>query len=235
MPSLPEVGSVPRARCKLLVFAVGDIHGMAQKLESLVERCRAYAVGRAHRFIFLGDYVDRGSNSRGVIELLMGLQGDMNPPILIKGNHEQMLLNAVASPEAELGWNLNGGASTLKSYGIANAFEMPDDHLRWFRSLTLMFDDGLRLYVHAGIYPSRALTRQKPEHLLWIREPFLSSKREFGRLIVHGHTPTETMTPDLRVNRLNIDTGAVYGGPLTAAVFTESEREPVCFIESSAG
>ena len=205
---------------------------MFHRLISLVERCRQYAAGRAHRFIFLGDYVDRGSDSRGVVEMLMDLKGEPIQPIMIKGNHEQMLLDAVAVPEAELAWNLNGGACTLKSYGVANAFEIPDDHLRWFRSLTLMFDDGLRLYVHAGINPSRAIGKQKPEHLLWIREPFLSSKRDFGRLVVHGHTPTETMAPELRFNRLNIDTGAVYGGPLTAAVFSDSQRGPLGFIES---
>ena len=216
----------------MLHFAIGDIHGSYKKLARLIERCRAYASGRPYRFIFLGDYVDRGNASRRVVDMLIGMQTDQVPPVFLKGNHEQMLLDAVGSPEAELTWFANGGAATLESYGVANAFELPEVHLTWFRQLILRFDDGQRLYVHAGVDPSRTLEKQQSNRLLWIREPFLSSELDFGRLIVHGHTPTKSQRPDLRSNRLNIDTGAVYGGPLTAAVFNSNERMPLDFVTS---
>lgn len=95
-----------------------------------------------------------------------------------------------------------------------------------------MHDDGLRLFVHAGIDPERPLAEQDDDALLWIREPFLSSTRDHGRLIVHGHCPIFSGVPDLRANRLNIDTAAVYGGPLTAAIFSEDQAMPIEFIQA---
>lgn len=215
-----------------LTFAIGDIHGMHEKLTTLLARCKAFGDGRPHRLVFLGDYIDRGNSSKEVIEIIMGLRGDEPPPILLRGNHEQMLIDAAASPEAELTWHMNGGADTLNSYGVANAFDIPSAHLEFLRSLPCSYDDGLRFFVHAGVDPSVSLTRQKAKHLLWAREPFLSSKRDFGRLVVHGHTPTSTGAPELLSNRLNVDTGAVYGRCLTAAVFNDCERMPVAFLHS---
>lgn len=219
----------------VLHFAIGDIHGSHRKLTSLVARCRDFASGHPHRFIFLGDYVDRGEASCQVVDTLIGMQTDRTPPVLLKGNHEQMLLDATGSAEAALTWFANGGAATLESYGVTNAFELPQSHIAWFRHLLLRFDDGQRLYVHAGVDPSRPLEKQKPKHLLWMREPFLSSEVDFGRLVVHGHSPTENQQPDLRSNRLNIDTGAVYGGPLTAAVFDSEQKMPIDFLASDIG
>jgi serine/threonine protein phosphatase 1 len=112
---------------------------------------------------------------------------------------------------------------------------MPPGHIDWIAARPLSFDDGRRLFVHAGINPSAPLDRQVEPDLLWIREPFLSSRRDYGRLIVHGHTPLTTGVPDLRVNRLNIDTAAVFGGPLTAAVFDDQRTEPIGFLTDERG
>jgi serine/threonine protein phosphatase 1 len=97
--------------------------------------------------------------------------------------------------------------------------------------LRLSYDDGWRLFVHAGVDPEKPLDDQLDADLLWIREPVLSDARNYGRLIVHGHTPTKSAKPDLRTNRLNLDTGAGYGGALTAAVFTDGETNPVRFLQ----
>jgi serine/threonine protein phosphatase 1 len=101
------------------------------------------------------------------------------------------------------------------------------------RSLPVGYDDGRRLFVHAGIDPERPLADQDRSDLIWIREPFLSAIGDYGRLVVHGHTPLESDRPDVRSNRVNIDTGAVFGGPLTAAVFAEGEVKPVAFLQAA--
>ena len=99
------------------------------------------------------------------------------------------------------------------------------------RSLPLRYDDGRRFFVHAGIDPEKPLDAQSDHDLIWIREPFLSDRRDHGRLIVHGHTPQSAGMPDLRSNRLNLDTGAVFGGPLTAAAFAAARRDPIGFLQ----
>ena len=114
--------------------------------------------------------------------------------------------------------------------GIEHPSELPPQHFDWIAALPLAFDDGRRTFVHAGVDPARPLDRQSEHDLVWIREPFLSSARDYGRLIVHGHTPLTSGFPDVRPNRLNIDTAAVYGGPLTAAVFTDDATGPVAFL-----
>jgi serine/threonine protein phosphatase 1 len=100
------------------------------------------------------------------------------------------------------------------------------------RSLRLSYDDGRRFFVHAGIDPERPLDAQDDFDLVWIREPFLSDGRDYGRLVVHGHTPLPDGTPDLRSNRLNLDTGAGFGGPLTAAVFSDDSTPPIGFLQA---
>jgi serine/threonine protein phosphatase 1 len=222
---------IPTSRSSdLVTFAIGDIHGCLDKLLSLLERCENYASGRPRRFVFLGDYVDRGPDSRGVITTLRQRQESRNDEtICLRGNHEALLLAAVREGE-ELLWLVNGGGTTLASYGITEPGALPADDLLWIQELALSFDDGQRFYVHAGVNPMFPLDQQSEQDQVWIREPFLSSDREFGRLIVHGHTPLAEGRPDLRRNRLNIDTAAVLGGPLTAAVFTGERTEPVAFL-----
>ena len=153
--------------------------------------------------------------------------------ICLLGNHEALALSAIDDELNAENWIWNGGDMTLRSYDASSVGELPAQHVAWFRSLRLSFDDGLRFYVHAGVNPARPLDQQDKHDLLWIREPFLSSQHDYGRLVVHGHTPTATGMPDLRRNRLNIDTGVAYGGPLTAAVFVGERTNPITFIQAT--
>jgi len=217
-----------------LIYAVGDIHGSLDKLESLIGRCGAHAGGRPMTFVFLGDYIDRGLDAAGVIRLLINLQREMGERCIpLMGNHEAMALDVIDGISPADYWLPQGGAETLRSYGVTRAGELPREHLEWLRGLRLTYDDGRRFYVHAGIDPSRPLDAQDNEDLIWMREPFLSHVGDYGRLIVHGHTPVMDGIPDLRRNRLNLDTGAVFGGPLSAAVFDQTQTEPIDFLQDA--
>jgi serine/threonine protein phosphatase 1 len=215
-----------------LTFAIGDVHGCLAKLRRLLKACEAHAQGRPARYVFLGDYIDRGPRSRGVIELLMGLQARRPDTVIcLRGNHEQMAIMAHESDRAMPMWLNNNGASTQRSYWRTGG-RIPDVHLDWLRSLPLSHDDGLRFFVHAGVDLAVPLDRQSEAVMLWMREPFLTLSEHVscGRFIVHGHTPVMTGGPEVSRNRVNLDTGAVIGGPLTAGVFDDARAEPVAFV-----
>ncbi len=215
------------------ILTIGDIHGCLDQLRRLVELCEQEAGPQRSKFIFLGDYIDRGPDSRGVIEFLINFQKwSPNQIICLRGNHEQLLLDAIEGEDAEINWLSNGGQATLRSYGVSRAKDLPIFHLDWIRSLSFFHDDGRRFFVHAGVHPDRPLDQQRTRDLLWIREPFLSSSKDFGRLVVHGHSPLDNGIPDLRPNRLNLDTGAVYGRSLTAAVFANHQLSPSKFLKA---
>jgi serine/threonine protein phosphatase 1 len=215
-----------------LTYVIGDIHGALQKLLTLIQRCEEHVAGRPMKLVFLGDYIDRGPESEGVVRLLIDLRSKMpNQVIALRGNHEATALAIVDGEIPVIHWLSQGGAATLRSYGIEDANALPRAHLDWMRSLPLTLDDGRRFFVHAGIAPEKPLDAQQERDLLWIREPFLSDARDYGRLIVHGHTPLFGNSPELRSNRLNLDTGAGYGGPLTAAVFAEDQTPPIAFLQ----
>jgi len=214
----------------ILTFAVGDIHGCYTKLANLHRRCLDQADGRPHRFVFLGDYVDRGKRSKDVINFLMKAQTAAPEQVIcLMGNHEDLLIDA-AKGDGEALWLENNGETTLRSYGVRSAAALPTDHLDWIKALPLSFADEKRFYVHAGIEPGVSLKKQPRNVLLWMREPFLSDKREHGLFIVHGHTPQHSHVPHFLPNRLNLDTVAVLGGPLTAAMFDEKTTGPLAFI-----
>jgi serine/threonine protein phosphatase 1 len=216
-------------------YAIGDIHGCLGKLERLVARCRFDAKDTPAKFVFLGDAIDRGPDSRGVVEYLIDLRRrEPDRVVCLCGNHEDLALNAIDDAAAIDQWVVfNGGDKALASYGVTRPSALPADHVAWLRALPTHHDDGRRFFVHAGIDPARPLDRQMRHDMLWIREPFLSDPRDFGRFIVHGHTPLRGGRPDLRANRVNIDTAAVLGGPLTAAVFDDSAAGPVGFLQET--
>lgn len=213
-------------------YAIGDIHGCLGKLEELVAKCLSDAGREPAAFVFLGDAIDRGPDSRGVIEYLIDFERRRPETVCLCGNHEDMALNAIDDLAAAEVWVVrNGGDKMLASYGVTSPAQIPADHVAWMRARPTHHDDGLRFYVHAGIDPSRPLDQQTRRDMLWMREPFLSDPRDFGRFVVHGHTPLREGAPDLRANRVNLDTAAVLGGPLTAAIFEDGMRKPTGFLQ----
>ena len=190
--------------------------------------------GRAARYILIGDYIDRGPDTRKVVDLLMHKQlGGAGQFICLRGNHEQMLIAAARQDRSDrdlMNWWTNGGEQTLDSYGCDDPSSLPSSHLGWIETLPLKARDQKRLFVHAGIRPGIPTASQSEHDLLWIREPFLSSEIPHESFVVHA--PTGSRLPDLRPNRLNIDTGACFGGELTTAAFTEEQVGPTYFVNS---
>lgn len=221
---------------KRITFAIGDIHGCFEELRSLLDTCRKSAGDIEHDFLFLGDYVDRGPASDEVITCLMREQASAPSRFrYLLGNHDHMLCLAADRSRSDadlIQWWANGGEETLDAYGIGDPSDLPAEHLAWMRALPLQVRDEHRLFVHAGVRPGVPLEAQSKDDILWIREPFLSSKLWHGALVVHGHTPTTTRAPDVQANRVNLDTGACFGGPLTAAAFTSVQSGPLFFVNS---
>lgn len=217
-----------------MTFAVGDIHGCFHKLRRLIAACENAGGDPSARFVFVGDYVDRGPDTSKVIALLIELQQqDKDRFVCLRGNHEDLLLRAARADRTDadlMTWWSNGGEATLDSYGATDPGDLPAEHLAWIRALPFMHRDRRRLFVHAGIRPGVSIAQQAEKDLLWIREPFLSSEQRHGALVVHGHTPTGSGLPDLRPNRLNLDTGACFGRPLTAALFSRDQTTPLMFV-----
>ena len=215
-----------------ITFAVGDIHGCLGKLKRLLAVCETHAGERPVRYVFLGDYIDRGPDSRGVVEFLMRWQAERPGAVVcLRGNHEQLAIDAHRRESAMPLWLRNGAEATQRNYPETQG-RIPDDQLAWLDALPFWHDDGLRFFVHAGVDLKRPLHRQLEEVMIWMREPFLtdSDKIDCGRFIVHGHTPLKSGEPDMRKNRLDLDTAAVLGGPLSAAAFDDSRREPLEFF-----
>lgn len=227
-----------------LLYAVGDIHGRLDLLEAILELIADDAAAEANAeqrtLVFLGDYVDRGPDSRGVVERLITGSTQGFDTHFLKGNHEAILLDFLQEAWRLDHWLLNGGEATMRSYGVdtarlallgappevwrqAFAECLPGAHLRFFKSLKLNVSFGDYLFVHAGVRPGVPLAAQAEADLVWIRGPFLNHAEPFGKIVVHGHTP-ETM-PVVRSNRIGIDTGAVFTGRLTALKLRDGARD----------
>ncbi|WAC25951.1 metallophosphoesterase family protein [Ancylobacter sp. SL191] len=223
------------------VYAIGDIHGWLDLLDRLlamvVQDARCASAGPSSaRFIFLGDYIDRGPASRQVIDRLIAGR-DAAGWICLKGNHEAMLLEALDGRRDFDVWLANGGVETLFSYGIvarqhltaggedalraAMSEAIPPAHLAFLRELPTSHELGGYFFCHAGVRPGVPLERQADDDLLWIREAFINSTADHGRRVVHGHTPV--MASEILPNRINVDTGAYLTHRLSCAVLEAAE------------
>ena len=217
------------------IYAIGDIHGRLDLLDRAITAIRRDVEehGPAALTVTVGDYIDRDLQSRGVLDRLIE-----NPfptsYVALKGNHESMLEAFLADPATGPYWRQQGGLQTLQSYGIrirgfmvANFAEardqlraaLPGAHVDFLHSLKTSLSRGKYFFCHAGVRPGVPLEQQSEDDLLWIRDAFLASDTNFGKIVVHGHTPMAE--PEVRPNRIGIDTGAFATGRLTCVALSD--------------
>ena len=222
---------------KRVYYAIGDIHGrddlLADLHGSILAHHQFFNADDDATIVHIGDYIDGGANSVGVIDRLMkGVAGF--EVVSLKGNHEAMMLECLETDDRQVwhNWLSNGGGETLESLEVSLRFggydprrlaeALGQTRIEWLRALPLYHVTEDFLFVHAGIVPGVSLEEQQETDMLWIRGRFLDSEQDHGRLVVHGHTPTDE--PDIRINRIGIDTGATSNGKLTAVVLSEAEK-----------
>jgi len=227
------------------VYAIGDIHGRLDLLDIAHAKIAADARNAPEErriIVHLGDYIDRGPDSAPTIERLIAGPPEGFEAVHLIGNHEDTLIRFLDDVRFGPQWLGFGGMATLQSYGVrrpssgsnrerwealrsAMRAALPIEHLVFLRSLHPFHAIGDYLFVHAGVRPGVPIERQSPEDLIWIRDVFLDSDADFGAVVVHGHSVTRD--PDLRANRINIDTGACFTGRLTCLVLRGTERGPL--------
>lgn len=225
------------------VYAIGDIHGSLMPLRLLRDAIRDHAAAHPIErkcLIYLGDYIDRGPDSRAVIDLLVNNPLPGFEEVFLKGNHEDGILRFLADGSNATFWIAYGGIATMFSYGVKPpdpatdeaevlrarkelAQRLPPAHLDFLAQLEPYRIEGDYLFVHAGIRPGVAIDDQREEDLLWIRDEFLHSQQEFGKCVVHGHSITRQ--PDFQPNRIGIDTGAFASGTLTCLVLEGTRQD----------
>lgn len=221
------------------IYVIGDIHGCADRLQALQRRIAADLAAapiRQPSVVYLGDYIDRGPDSAGVLDLLTQNRSlPAMPRVHLLGNHEASLRAALAGdPAAATDWLMGGGRASLASWGIdpdapsaSWSLGIPPAHHAFLAGLWPMHQAGSYLFVHAGLRPGVAIADQTEADLIGIRGAFLSSNADFGAVVVHGHTPQ--FDPVIRANRIGIDTAAVFGGKLTCLVL---EGEGLAFLQT---
>ncbi|MGD8512880.1 MAG: metallophosphoesterase family protein [Deltaproteobacteria bacterium] len=196
------------------MFAVGDIHGCLDKLVSLMDIIDVDL--KKETLVFMGDYIDRGPHAKEVVDYLIDVARGGNRVIFLKGNHELMLQNYL-SGEDKLSFLYNGGEATLRSYmkagGLNEANLIPPEHLEFFDNLRLYYETENYIFVHGGLKANIPLEHQDEWDMLWLRDEFIYSDFDFGKLVIFGHTPFRE--PLILDNKIGIDTGAVYGNKLT--------------------
>ena len=231
----------PRGKAGARAYAIGDIHGRLDLLDDLLRRVEEDIARRKPKktyIVFLGDFVDRGPDSAGVVERLRTWRPRHGRPIFLAGNHEEVLLTILGGDASILpSWLKFGGAECAQSYGIdvdalrrmeddeaieAIRAKVPRSHREFLANMADTFRFGDYLFVHAGIRPGLAVEDQDPHDLRWIREPFLGDAKEHGFIVVHGHTIVAEV--DERPNRIAIDTGADHSGILTALGVEDRDR-----------
>jgi serine/threonine protein phosphatase 1 len=236
-------GRPPRLPDGERLYAIGDIHGRLDLLAEMDARIardlRTFPPSGVVRRIYLGDYVDRGRDSRGVVEHLCRARRGADAPICLMGNHDWWFRDFLDGGDVAPAWLSSGGDTTLASYGVAALppFDdaaawtrlrsrlrrsMPAEHRRFFNSLERMVRRGDYVFAHAGIRPGLPLDQQDARDLFFIREPFLSDASDLGVVVVHGHTVVEE--PVVRGHRIGIDTGAYWTGRLTTVVLEADTR-----------
>ena len=226
------------------IYAIGDVHGQLEMLQSVHARIEWDLKDRpcdSHAILHIGDYTDRGPDSRGVIDYLISLDATGAPIVNLYGNHDRMFRLFLEAPggrdyklRRDLSWlhDRLGGRATLLSYGLdlpeeaqqsdgeeyhaAAAEAVPSAHLAFLSNLRDSYHSGDWFFAHAGVLPGLGLKMQDEDDLIWIRGPFLESKRNHGATIVHGHTPVDHVED--HGNRIAIDTGAGYGNPISCIV-----------------
>ena len=224
------------------LYAIGDVHGCDVLLADAHEKIAADLIDRPvadYRIVHIGDYADRGPDSAAVVARLARMSTTDRHVVCLKGNHDAMFADFLADP-AKQGpiWLANGGEATLASYGVDTgrslwgainygdvslrlAAVLPAAQRTFIETLPLTARFGDYLFVHAGIRPGVPLDEQDPRDLMWIREDFLWDGSDHGVVVIHGHTPANP--PEVMPNRINVDTGAVYGGPLTCLALEGTE------------
>jgi serine/threonine protein phosphatase 1 len=230
----PAPAKLPEGR---RVYAIGDIHGCAVQLanlHALIQEDLARRPAASALLLHVGDYVDRGADTCGVIARLLGASPVPGTEMVnLMGNHENTMIEALNGERAAAtDWLFTGGRPSLTSYGVDPdspretwRAHIPDAHMQFLRELKLMHHEGEYVFVHAGVRPGVPLDQQARDDLLRMRQPFLYSEMNFGAVVVHGHSPVKA--PVIRHNRIAIDTGAVFGGEMTCLVL---EGNQVGFI-----
>jgi len=209
-------------------FAIGDIHGCKASLAALLKQINPDP--RHDSVIILGDFINRGPDSRGTIDLLLALRESYRNFIVLRGNHEQMFLDYLTGHDQKLFLRV-GGREMLTSYDAAPlssndllcdpAAWLPPSHRSLLADLSSFYENEHGIYVHAGLQPGVHLAQQSQQWLLWAREDFIDSSHDFGKPVIFGHTPFSS--PLVMPNKIGIDTGAVYGGRLTCLILPEQE------------
>jgi serine/threonine protein phosphatase 1 len=223
------------------IYAIGDVHGrldLLRKMHEAIAEDLSHHPHRDWRVIHLGDYVDRGPDSKGVADFLIAARKADSRMQAIAGNHDIGFLEFLARPSAEGLFAHNGGGETARSYGVAIDFwtpgglreghaalldAVPDSHFAFYRSLGRHLSFGDFFFCHAGIKPGIALGDQDPDDLIWIRWDFLNYSGLHPKVIVHGHTPEADV--EVMANRVNVDTGAWKSGRLSALVIDGPEKQ----------